>query len=93
MDGTTLIIGMALVTYFTRALPFFANIRENRFIKFVPAAVFSALVFPDIFSSYEKFVVGAILFVITYKNRNLLIAFAIGVILLYLVNLFRHTFL
>ncbi len=94
MDGVILLIlGMALVTYLTRILPFFARIKESRYIKFVPASIFSALVFPEILSSFDKFIVGLILFAITFKNRNLLIAFTSGVILLYLINLFQHTYL
>ena len=84
MDELILIFGMALVTYISRALPFFVSIKENRFIKYVPASIFSALVFSDILYDRNKFIVGIMLFVLTYKNRNLLVAFVFGVIVLYI---------
>ena len=93
MDELILIAGMALVTYITRVLPFFFRIGESRYLKFVPVSVFSALIFPDILSGSIKFIVGVLLFGITFKNNNLLVAFVIGVALLYLVNLFQRIYL
>ena len=83
---------MATVTYLTRALPFFIEIRESRYLKYVPASVFSALVFPDILFDPDKLVVGLILFAVTFKNRNLLVAFVVGVSLLYMINLAQRIY-
>jgi len=93
MDELILIAGMAFVTYLTRVLPFFFRIGESRYLRFVPTPVFSALIFPEILSEFKKLIVGVLLFGITFKNNNLLVAFVIGVVLLYLINLFQRIYL
>ncbi len=80
------IIGMALATYFTRVTPFFLKIREYRFLKYVPASVFSALVFPDIFKSTDNLIAGIFVFAIAYKNKDLLLAFLTGILTLYILK-------
>ncbi|AKG90845.1 branched-chain amino acid transport [Geoglobus ahangari] len=87
MDWLILILGMAVVTYLTRVTPFFLSIRDSRFVKYVPPAVFSALVFPDVLSSPEKTIAGALVFAVCIKNRDLLLAFLVGTSALYVLQL------
>lgn len=87
MDSLILIFGMALVTYLTRVTPFFIKVGESRFVKYVPSAVFAALVFPDLLSSTDKFIAGLAVFAITAKNRDLFLAFLTGTSVLYILQL------
>ncbi len=81
-----LILGMAGATYFTRVTPFFVRFREYRFLKYVPASVFSSLVFPDLVRSTDNLIAGIVVFAVALKNRDLLTAFLAGITALYVLK-------
>ncbi len=81
-----LILGMAAATYLTRVTPFFIRIREYRFLKYVPASVFSSLVFPDIVRSTDNLIAGIVVFAVAWKNRDLMLAFLAGISALYILR-------
>ncbi len=87
MDSLILVLGMALVTYLTRVTPFFVKVGESRFVRYVPSAVFAALVFPDLLSGADRFIAGLAVFAVTLRNRDLLVAFLTGISVLYVLQL------
>lgn len=91
-----LIVGMAVVTYLPRVLPvLMLSNREisaplKKWMSFIPVAIFSALVFSDIFFWNDTFnahpfvnaklIPSILVFYLAYKTKNLLLSMMIGVV-------------
>lgn len=88
-----LILGIGMVTYISRALPIIAlsNKKLNKnieiWMKYVPPAIFAALILPDIFTYNNsldfvnpKILSSVIVFFIAYKTRSLSLSIIFGVI-------------
>ncbi|WP_277631549.1 AzlD domain-containing protein [Atopococcus tabaci] len=91
-----LIIGMAVVTYLPRVLPvLMLSNREisaplKKWMSFIPVAIFSALVFSDIFFWNDTFnahpfdnaklIPSIIVFYLAYKTKNMLLSMMMGVL-------------
>jgi len=91
-----LILGMALVTFLPRAIPILVlNNREispalRKWMSFIPVAIFSALVFSDIFFWNDSFnaqpfenvklIPAVVVFYIAYKTKNMFLSMMIGII-------------
>ena len=97
MDQTEIILvilGMSIVTFLPRVLPFFTeiDIEKYSFLKFIPVAVFSSLALPDVFAGLEpeKILAALAAIGIAYKTRRMFLTVFIAVVLLYtLRQLFR----
>lgn len=92
----TLIIGMAVVTFLPRFLPLLVLSNREvpkklaKWMAFIPVAIFSALVFSDIFFWNSKLNVNPVenvklipsifVFYIAYKTQNLLLSMIIGIL-------------
>lgn len=91
-----LAIGMAVVTFLPRVLPILLlNDREvsadlRKWLSFIPVAIFSALVFSDIFFWNEAFnarpfenlklLPSLIVFFVAYKTKKLFVSVIVGII-------------
>jgi len=94
MDVIILILGMAAVTYLPRSLPMFlAKFESLGFLKYLPVAIFSSLVFTDIFVSNgslalgPKTLAGFVAFAVAWRTKNVIATMLAGVIILFLLNL------
>lgn len=90
-----LILGMAVVTYIPRLLPLLYGAKSEmspslrRWIRYVPVAVFAALVFPDLFFVEEqlslhplsnlKLLAAVLVFPVAIKSKSLLFTIVVGV--------------
>jgi len=98
-----LIIGMALVTYFTRigalALFRFTGVPTwlNRWLKYVPVAILTALIVPsllipkgylDISLSNHYLIAGIVAAFVAYKSRNIIATLSIGMSIMFVLKLF-----
>ena len=88
-----IILGMAAVTYVPRALPMlYQRLESLHFLKYLPVAIFSSLVFPDLLvvdsqiAISGKTLAGLAAFMVAWKTRNLIATMVAGVAMLYLVN-------
>ncbi|AEA46944.1 AzlD domain-containing protein [Archaeoglobus veneficus] len=87
-----LIVGMTAVTYIPRLLPMLASGRFEslNFLKYLPVAIFAALVFPDLLivdthlALSGKTLAGLVAFLIALKTRNVIATMVAGVVVLYL---------
>ncbi len=99
-----IIIGMAVVTYIPRMLPLVVLSKVDipplitRWLKYVPVAVLSALLFPSILMSNEKIAIGfenkAMLaaipcILIAYKTKNLFLTVSVGIGVMFLIRFFK----
>jgi branched-subunit amino acid transport protein len=93
LDLLLLILGMSVVTYIPRALPFFTKLDIERygFLKFIPVAVFASLVSPLLFVEFDPDRTAAAFFavIVAYKTKRMLLTIFIGVALLYLFTRLR----
>lgn len=95
--GLLLILGMAFVTYLPRLLPMFLFSVEKlppflkRFFDFVPYAVLSTLIFPDILSSTahpgSALAGGLISLLLAYYQNNLFLVVVGGIGAVFLCEL------
>ena len=98
-----LIIGMALVTYFTRigalALFRFTGVPTwlNRWLKYVPVAILTALIVPsllipkgylDISLNNHYLIAGIVAAFVAYKSRNIIATLSIGMSIMFVMKLF-----
>ncbi len=98
-----LIIGMALVTYFTRigalALFRFTGVPTwlNRWLKYVPVAILTALIVPsllipkgylDISLNNHYLIAGIVAAFVAYKSRNIIATLSIGMSIMFVLKLF-----
>jgi branched-subunit amino acid transport protein len=85
------IIGMALVTLLTRSLPLLTvqakpSPQIERFLRYVPPAIFTALIVPALVLPNGKFEAGALLWaglfgmVVAYFSRNMAITLISGLL-------------
>lgn len=97
-----IIIGMALVTYFTRigalALFRFTGVPTwlNRWLKYVPVAILTALIVPslllpngnlDISLSNHYLIAGIAAAFVAYKSRNIIATLGIGISIMIVLKL------
>ena len=96
MTGEALItiVGMALVTYSTRAGGMWAmrftspSARTERWLQHIPGSVLAAIVAPAVIAHGVSGVVALLVTgAVSLRTRNLLLAMASGVITVYLVGL------
>ncbi|GAB6158259.1 AzlD domain-containing protein [Desulfotomaculum varum] len=98
-----IIIGMALVTYFTRfsalALFRFTGVPAwlNRWLKYVPVAILTALIVPslllprgylDISFNNHYLIAGLVAAFVAYKSRNIIATLGLGMFVMFVLNLF-----
>ena len=95
MDGVIFTIaGMSIVTLLPRLLPMLHNISsEFRYLKYVPVAIFSSLVFPELLLNEHRMltfdietVAGIAAFLVAWRSRNLLLTMLVGVAVLYILK-------
>jgi branched-subunit amino acid transport protein len=97
-----IIIGMAIVTYFTRigALALFRFIGVptwlNRWLKYVPVAILTALIVPslllpqgylDISINNHYLIAGILAAVVAYKSRNIIATLGLGMSVMLVLKL------
>ena len=102
-DVILIIIGMALVTYFTRigALALFRFIGVpswlNRWLKYVPVAILTALIVPslllpkgylDLSVNNHYLIAGFIAALVAYKSRNIVATLGLGMGVMFVLKLF-----
>jgi branched-subunit amino acid transport protein len=98
-----IIIGMALVTYFTRfgslALFRFTGVPTwlNRWLKYVPVGILTALIVPslllpkgylDITLNNHYLIAGIVAAFVAYKSRNIIATLALGMSIMFVLKLF-----
>ncbi|WP_088224706.1 AzlD domain-containing protein [Desulfosporosinus sp. FKB] len=97
-----IIIGMALVTYFTRigalALFRFTGVPTwlNRWLKYVPIAILTSLIIPslllpkghlDISLNNHYLIAGIVAAFVAYKSRNIIATLGFGMSVMFLLKL------
>ncbi|MGC7871178.1 AzlD domain-containing protein [Desulfosporosinus sp. SYSU MS00001] len=97
-----IIIGMALVTYFTRigalALFRFTGVPTwlNRWLKYVPIAILTSLIVPslllpkghlDISLNNHYLIAGIVAAFVAYKSRNIIATLGFGMSVMFLLKL------
>lgn len=97
-----IIIGMALVTYFTRfgALALFrftgVPIWLNRWLKYVPVAILTSLIIPslllpkgylDISFQNHYLIAGIVAAFVAYKSRNIIATLGLGMSIMFVLKL------
>ena len=91
-----IILGMSIVTFLPRVLPFFTeiDIEKYSFLKFIPVAIFSSLALPDVFAEFEpqKILAALVAIGIAYKTRRMFLTVFIAVVLLYILKQLFRTF-
>ena len=90
------ILGMSMVTFLPRVLPFFTDVDVERytFLKFIPVAVFSSLALPDVFAELEpeKILAAIVAVGIAYKTRRMFLTVFVAVASLYILRQLFGTF-
>jgi branched-subunit amino acid transport protein len=88
-----LILGMAVVTYIPRLLPFFSekDMHKYTFLKYIPVAMFSSLAIPGVIIqdgllSPERMIAGIIAVIIAFRTKRMFLTIAVAVIVLYIVS-------
>lgn len=96
-----IIMGMALVTYFTRigalVLFRFTGVPTwlNRWLKYVPVAILTALIVPslllpqgylDISLQNHYLIAGIAAAIVAYKSRNIIATLGIGMSIMFILN-------
>ena len=102
-DVFYIIMGMALVTYFTRigalALFRFTGVPTwlNRWLKYVPVAILTALIIPslllpkgylDISLNNHYLIAGIAAACVAYRSRNIIATLGIGMSIMFVLKLF-----
>ncbi|MCB8814547.1 AzlD domain-containing protein [Desulfosporosinus shakirovi] len=97
-----IIIGMTLVTYFTRfgALALFrftgVPIWLNRWLKYVPVAILTSLIIPllllpkgylDISLHNHYLIAGIVAAFVAYKSRNIIVTLGLGMSVMFILKL------
>ena len=83
------IIGMALATYATRVLPMLTlrgapGPRLERFLRYVPPAIFAALIVPAVLAPERQLTIGPLFWawligsVVAYMTRNMALTIVVG---------------
>lgn len=98
-----LIIGIALLTFFTRfALAVILRKRKisekwNRWMVYIPIAVFTTIIVPSLLAPNEKLeltiqneylIAGIVTLLIAYKTKNLIGTVIIGILIIYMLRVF-----
>ncbi len=94
MEKIAVIVGMAIVTFIPRVLPLLKPLkREPVFLKYIPVAVFSSLVFPELLLSDQgtltfdsETLAGIAAFIVAWKTRNLLVTMIAAIAVLYVLT-------
>ncbi|HBV85651.1 AzlD domain-containing protein [Desulfosporosinus sp.] len=100
-EAIYIIMGMALVTYFTRigalVLFRFTGVPTwlNRWLKYVPVAILTALIVPslllpqgylDISLQNHYLIAGIAAAIVAYKSRNIIATLGIGMSIMFILN-------
>jgi len=103
-DVFYIIVGMALVTYFTRfaalALFRFTGVPTwlNRWLKYVPVAILTALIVPslllprgylDISLNNHYLIAGVVATFVAYKSRNIIATLGLGMLIMFFLKFLR----
>ncbi|WP_073153358.1 AzlD domain-containing protein [Paramaledivibacter caminithermalis] len=94
-----MLIGMGIVTYIPRCVPllFLAKHRKseklNKWLQYIPVAIFSALIFPDIFIKNQqlvlldvKILISLVVFVVALKSKSIGISIMTGLGMFYFLG-------
>lgn len=98
MNNISIIIGMGLVTYIPRFLPFVLMKKQNinkdfgRFLKLIPYTALGALIIPGVFTAIEGHlsanITGMVVAIIlAYLTENLLITVVLAIASSYIILL------
>lgn len=97
-----MLIGISLFTYLPRALPIIYLSKKKlpiwltEWMKFIPAGIFAALIFPDIFTMNNslslnftniKLMAAIIVFIVSIKKKSLGISIFTGVSCIYILSI------
>jgi branched-subunit amino acid transport protein len=97
------VVGMGLITYAVRVSIFLLpagvelSPRLLRALRYVPAAVLSAIILPelllpggtfDLSLGNERLLAGAVAVVVAWRTRNVLLTVAVGMVVLWLLQAF-----
>lgn len=94
MNRYTLIIGMALVTYLPRFLPFVLTVKKtdhmDTFLKLIPYTALGALIIPGVFSAVSvkpiAGIVGAgVAILVAWKKENLVLTVVISILVTFIL--------
>lgn len=106
MSYIILIVGMGIVTYIPRMLPATVLSQKKlpdiliRFLNYIPAAVLSALLFPNVLVTGHEinigisnplFITSLLTFPIAYKTKNMFLTVIIGMIIIIILNNLVYT--
>lgn len=95
------ILGMGLITYLLRLVPFIMAGRRELpprlvdALRYVPAAVLSAIVAPELFMPQgtldislgnERLIAGLVAIVVAWRTRNILLTIVVGMVVLWLLQ-------
>lgn len=95
------IIGMGVITYVIRLLPIWLMERLSisqswrQTLRFVPAAVLSAIIFPELFMpggsldfslGNERLLAGLFAILVAWRSNNILATLAVGMAVLWLLQ-------
>ncbi len=97
------ILGMGIITYGIRVAPFLLPERVAiapwllRMLRYVPAAVLSAIIFPEVLQpggvfdfslGNERLIAAIAAAIVAWRTRNVLLTVACGMIILWLLQVF-----
>ena len=101
MNIWLIIIGMGIITYLIRLTPILLLERVGmrselqQALKFVPAAVLSAIIFPellmpggtlDISFGNERLLAGLLAAVVAWRTKNILVTIGVGMVALWILQ-------
>lgn len=101
MNIWLIIIGMGIITYLIRLTPILLLERVGmrselqQALKFVPAAVLSAIIFPellmpggtlDISLGNERLLAGLLAAVVAWRTKNILVTIGVGMVALWILQ-------
>lgn len=97
-----LIIGIAIFTYIPRSIPIVYLSKKElpnwliKWMKFIPASIFAALICPDILTSNgilslsiqnTKIIPAILVFIVSLKKKSLGLSIAVGISSMFILNL------
>lgn len=97
-----MLVGISLFTYLPRVLPIIYLSKKElpvwltEWMKFIPAGIFAALIFPDIFTvdsslsvnfTNIKLIAAVLVLIVAFKKKSLGLSIVTGVTSIYLLSL------
>ena len=104
MNHTTMfltILGMGVITYLLRVIPFLLAGRHTlpptliKALRYVPAAVLSAIIVPELFMPQgtldislgnARLIAGLIAILVAWRTRNVMLTIVIGMVVLWILQ-------